>query len=203
MALSDDRLAAIRSRVAETTTAYTALGSTPSQMAQDREHLLTEVERLDAELARRDHADVEDLVDQVKVRGLTVGPQGVALDMEPPHELVDAMVEQAKRILGDAPNYTETPVTLTMKAAGEVQRYAFTVQRVGNLTPHQAREKAEAEVERLTAERDSAARAAADLGKANDAATDVINQALAAHREHGSQAGMQILLDHMAAVEGA
>lgn len=48
MALSDDRLAAIRSRVAETTTAYTALGSTPSQMAQDREHLLDEVERLNA-----------------------------------------------------------------------------------------------------------------------------------------------------------
>ncbi|MEU8040934.1 hypothetical protein [Streptosporangium sp. NPDC049078] len=92
---------------------------------------------------------VENLADQTGLRSLTTGPGGHAVDMEPPHELVVAMVEQAKQILGDAPNYTETPITLTVKAAGEVERYAFTVQRVGGLTPHEAREKAEAERDRL------------------------------------------------------
>ena len=91
----------------------------------------------------------ENLADQTRLRSLTARPGSLTVDLEPPHELAVAMVEQAKQILGDAPNYTETPLTLTVKAAGEVERYAFTVQRVGKLTPHEAREQAEAERDRL------------------------------------------------------
>jgi hypothetical protein len=56
-------------------------------------------------------------------------------------------VAMAKTMLGDAENYSETPLEFHVKIAEEVERYILTVQRTGpgKLTPHEARRRAEAE----------------------------------------------------------
>ncbi|MFD0851353.1 hypothetical protein ACFQ07_03945, partial [Actinomadura adrarensis] len=79
---------------------------------------------------------------------------GMSMDLEPARELVAIWVGVARGMLGDAPNYSETLVepptdddpklTMEVKLAGELERYAFTLQRVGRVTPHQARMQAEA-----------------------------------------------------------
>ena len=38
---------------------------------------------------------------------------------------------------------------MEVQAAGEFERYVFTVQRAGKITPHEARRRAEAELEQL------------------------------------------------------
>lgn len=46
-------------------------------------------------------------------------------------------------MLGDAENYSETPITMETKLAGEIESFVFILQRAGKLTPHQARLAAE------------------------------------------------------------
>lgn len=116
--------------------------------------LLAEVERLREELDRRAQVDAEALVDQTLMRELSVKDGVVGLDLVPPRELAAMWVHCARGMLGDAPNYTETPVempsvSMEVGLAGEVERYALIVQRVGKLTPHEARRQAEAERDRL------------------------------------------------------
>lgn len=78
---------------------------------------------------------------------------GMTMELEPAREMVALWVGAARAMLGDAPNYTETPiekpVEMEVKVAESPERFAFTLQRVGKLTPHEARQKAEARVAEL------------------------------------------------------
>lgn len=76
---------------------------------------------------------------------------GMKMDIIPAREIAAAWVAAARAMLGDAPNYAETPVEMETGLAGERERFAFTLQRVGNVTPHQARQAAEAERDTLAA----------------------------------------------------
>ena len=57
----------------------------------------------------------------------------------------------ARAMLGDAPNYSETRLSMDVKVAESPELYTLVVQRHGPgvLTPHEARQKAEAERDRL------------------------------------------------------
>lgn len=88
------------------------------------------------------------LVDQTMLRGMSVGEGIAELELGPARQLVIAWVHAAREMLGEAPNYSETridfpAVSQEIGAAGE-ERYVFTVQRAGKVTPHGARQAAEA-----------------------------------------------------------
>lgn len=68
---------------------------------------------------------------------------GASMELEPAREMVAHWVGAARGMLGDAPNYSETPVEMVVKVGEDPERFAFTLQRVGKLTPHQARQQAE------------------------------------------------------------
>lgn len=85
---------------------------------------------------------------------------GMTMEIEPAREMVAAWCAAARAMLGDAPNYSETPTSfpaddttpggkleMEVKVAESSDRYVFILQRVGfgKLTPHEARLKAEAE----------------------------------------------------------
>ncbi len=90
-------------------------------------------------------------VDETRIKAMDFR-NGISMDLEPAKTLVANWVAAAKTWLDDAGavNYTETEV----KLAGEVERYAFILQRVGpgKLTPHEARRRAEAERDQALAE---------------------------------------------------
>ncbi|MGV9536586.1 hypothetical protein ACWEU6_36195 [Streptosporangium sandarakinum] len=104
-----------------------------------------EAEQLRAELERRDEAVAEALVGRTLMTGLKAENGKAVLSMVPPRELALVWVECARGMLADAPNYSETPVEFEVGLAGEPERYALIVQRVGKMTPHEARQRAEAE----------------------------------------------------------
>ncbi|MFD8496308.1 hypothetical protein [Amycolatopsis sp. NPDC059657] len=89
--------------------------------------------------------------DTAQLKAMFADGGAMNLEMVPPHELVVAWVRAARHMLGEAPNYSETPVSMEVKAAGETERFIFTVQRENGLTPHQARRQAEAERDELKA----------------------------------------------------
>ena len=99
----------------------------------------------------------EALADQTLMKGLTVKDGAISLDLIPPRELAALWVHCARGMLGDAENYSETRVdmpsaSMEVSRAGEFERFALIVQRVGKTTPHEAREQAEAERDRALAE---------------------------------------------------
>lgn len=75
---------------------------------------------------------------------------GARMEMEPAREAAALWVGAARGLLDGAENYSE--ISMEFKVAGDYQRYAFTCQKVGKLTPHEARRKAEAERDELRAE---------------------------------------------------
>lgn len=75
---------------------------------------------------------------------------GARMEMEPAREAAALWVGAARGLLEGAENYAE--ISMEFKAAGDYQRYAFTCQKVGKLTPHEARRKAEAERDEALAE---------------------------------------------------
>lgn len=77
---------------------------------------------------------------------------GMTMEVEPAREMVAHWVGAARAMLGDAPNYSETPIEMEVKVGESPERFAFILQRVGHLTPHQARQQAEARVAELEAE---------------------------------------------------
>ncbi|MFG2747238.1 hypothetical protein ACGFY0_45305, partial [Streptomyces chartreusis] len=77
---------------------------------------------------------------------------GMAMEIQPARELVAHWVGAARAMLGDAPNYTETPIEMEVKVGESPERFAFVLQRVGKLTPHQARQQAEERAKRAEAE---------------------------------------------------
>ncbi|GAA3417684.1 hypothetical protein [Streptosporangium vulgare] len=110
------------------------------------------VDALDGAVQYQDE-QAEALANQVMVGQMGPSPEGGwGFTAHVPNEITGALVGWARNMLGDAPNYVEQSFTFTDREVGE--RFTITVQRVGNLTPHDARRQAEAEVERLTSERD-------------------------------------------------
>jgi DNA segregation ATPase FtsK/SpoIIIE-like protein len=129
----------------------------------------------DADLAVIDvEAEAEALADQTMLRGISVNGSRVTLDIVPPEEIAVQWLHFAQKTLGDAANYAETDyeippaanthpevlrsITIPLHPTGEPrERYTITVQRLGKLSPHEARIlaedralKAEARAERLT-----------------------------------------------------
>jgi hypothetical protein len=95
----------------------------------------------------------ETFVEETRIRSMDFR-DGLSMDLEPSRTLAALWVGAARGMLGDAPNYSETEidfgladppgVEMATRLAGEVERYVFRVQRRGKLTPHQARQAAEA-----------------------------------------------------------
>jgi hypothetical protein len=103
---------------------------------------------------------IQQQLDQTGIRSMDFR-NGMEMELEPARELLGHWVAAARAMLGDAPNYAETPVaidngerlSMDVKVAESPEMYTLTVQRhaPGALTPHQARMKAEAELEQLRA----------------------------------------------------
>ena len=76
------------------------------------------------------------------------------MELSMAREMGAAYTAMAKTLLGDAPNYTETKICFDTKIAESPEMYTLVVQRhaPGVLTPHEARQKAEARVAELEAE---------------------------------------------------
>jgi hypothetical protein len=130
---------------------------TGGEVFQENQRLKSELERVNRELAdmQADAGDryVKQLVEETRIRSLEIRNGKFELDMEAARELTAHFVAAARTMLGDAPNYAETKVEFMVKVAESPDFYTLVVQRhgPGRLTPHEARLKAEAEVERLNA----------------------------------------------------
>lgn len=79
---------------------------------------------------------------------------GMHMDIDAARDLLAHQVAAARSMLGDAPNYTETKVEFDVKVAESPEMYTIVIQRhaPGALTPHEARQKAEARVAELETE---------------------------------------------------
>lgn len=94
----------------------------------------------------------QEFVNETRIRAMDFR-NGATMDLVPSRALVANWVAAAKTWLDDigARNYTETAcefgpsVSMESRLAGELERYAFILQRVGpgKLTPHEARKKAD------------------------------------------------------------
>lgn len=151
-----------------------------------------EAERLEAEGVDR---MADRFMEQTRIRSMDFR-NGLAMDLEPAQEQVAIWVGAARGMLGDAPNYTETrmdvptdddpKVSMEVKLAGELDRYVFVLQRVGGLTPHEARMKAEAERDEVLAEMREEARTADELRRNRDQLHDELTAARAELEDHGN-----------------
>lgn len=98
------------------------------------------------------HAEM--LVNEVRLRSLEIRNGGFKMEMDEARELAAIYVACARTMLGDAENYTETPIEFHVKIAERPEKYILTVQRTeaGKLTPHEARLRAEAERDQARAQ---------------------------------------------------
>lgn len=114
----------------------------------------------DAVLAAIGDQAVEHVADQfmsnARLRSMEIRNGSLDMDLTEAQELAAMYVGMARAMLGDAENYTETPIgfpkgkfEFTVKVAEEFEWYVLTVQRKGKLTPHEARRRAEAERDEL------------------------------------------------------
>ncbi|PVC80557.1 hypothetical protein DBP19_36075 [Streptomyces sp. CS090A] len=99
------------------------------------------------------HQWVEKQLEQTGIRA-TDFRNGMEMELAPARELLATWVAAARTMLGDAPNYTETKASMDIKVAESPEMYTLVVQRhaPGALTPHEARQKAEAKVTELEAQ---------------------------------------------------
>jgi hypothetical protein len=93
---------------------------------------------------------VANQIEQIGIRSLGFR-NGVHMDLQPARELLAYQVAAARAMLGDAPNYSETKLEYDIKVAESPELYTIVIQRhaPGALTPHEARQKAEARVAEL------------------------------------------------------
>ena len=80
-------------------------------------------------------------VAESRFRSMMVRDGQVVLDAEPAREIAAMWLGAVRTLLQGAENYAE--IAMEFGPAGTGERYAFTAQRVGKLTPHQARQAAE------------------------------------------------------------
>jgi hypothetical protein len=121
---------------------------------------------------------VADLMEHTRLRSMQIREGAFDMDIDAAREITTEYVAAARAMLGDAENYTETPVEFTVGLAGQ-ERYVLIVQRAGKLTPHQARKRAEAERD----EWKRAAEAEAQGGKARAEMLARVEAALVRIRE--------------------
>lgn len=108
---------------------------------------------------------------------------GMHMELESARELLAHQVAAARAMLGDAPNYTETKLEWDVKVAESPEMYTIVIQRhaPGTLTPHEARQKAEAQH--------------ADLAEISRSALEVLDDLMRDHPDPGSNAyGVTYLL---------
>lgn len=103
------------------------------------------------------------LLDDTRMHALQIREGKAELAIEPARELAAIWVGCARTMLAGAENYSETKVAYEVGLAGEPERYALIVQRVGKLTPHEARQRAEQRADQAEARARAAEREAARL----------------------------------------
>jgi hypothetical protein len=113
-----------------------------------------ELAQLRAELDGRDEAArerwIERQIAQIGIRSVDFR-NGMDMDLEAARELLAYQVAAARAMLGDAENYSETKLSWDVKVAESPEMYTIVIQRhaPGALTPHEARQRAEARVAEL------------------------------------------------------
>lgn len=96
---------------------------------------------------------------------------GMAMEIEPARALAANFVGCARAMLGEAPNYSETPIEMTTSLAADPdnsaswEKFAFVVQRIGpgKLTPHEARQAAEQRADKAEVKVDQLSQALAEV----------------------------------------
>lgn len=128
-------------------TADTITDNDLDELYAEREQLLAELDGRSEEARER---WIQKQLDETGLKSMDFR-NGMTMDIEPARDMVAQWVGAARAMLGDAPNYTETPIEMVVKVAEAPERFAFTLQRVGKLTPHQARQAAEQRAEKAEA----------------------------------------------------
>jgi hypothetical protein len=128
-------------------TASTITDVALEELYAEREQLLAELDGRDDEARER---WIQKQLDETGLKAMDFR-NGMSMEIEPAREMVAHWVGAARAMLGDAPNYSETPIEMEVKVAESPERFAFVLQRVGKLTPHQARQQAEQRAERAEA----------------------------------------------------
>ncbi|MFD9368801.1 hypothetical protein ACFWA6_14005 [Streptomyces sp. NPDC060020] len=113
----------------------------------EREQLLAELDGRTEEARER---WIQKQLDETGLKSMDFR-NGATMDLEPARDMVAQWVGAARAMLGDAPNYSETPIEMVVKVAEDPERFAFILQRVGKLTPHEARQQAEQRAEQAEA----------------------------------------------------
>lgn len=93
---------------------------------------------------------IQKQLDETGIRSMDFR-NGMHMDIDVARDLLAHQVAAARSMLGDAPNYTETKVEFDVKVAESPETYTIVIQRhaPGALTPHEARQKAEARAAEL------------------------------------------------------
>lgn len=87
---------------------------------------------------------IDEQIEETGIRAMDFR-NGASMDLEPARELAAMWVGAARGLLQDAPNYSETKVSMDVKVAESPEMYTVVIQRhgPGRLTPHEARMRAE------------------------------------------------------------
>jgi hypothetical protein len=115
----------------------------PKSRARDRQAEAVMVVLEDAALDQM----TEHLLAECRFRAMEIREGKLHLDATPARELTAQWIGAARTMLGDAENYIEMDVTLAETGEG----YTFHLSRREKLTPHRARQIAEAERDELRA----------------------------------------------------
>lgn len=104
---------------------------------------------------------MEEQINQTGIRAMEYR-NGASMELEPAREMVAMWVGACRGLIGNATNYSETPLTILAKpgdkfsmdvklAEASAERYTITVQRdrLDAITPHQARERVEKVIEKV------------------------------------------------------
>ncbi|MFC8339345.1 hypothetical protein ACFUJX_20355 [Streptomyces rubiginosohelvolus] len=147
--LDDEQITALADTLYDALYAITPLAE--PHFADETEGLNNAVRAVLAEEAAQQW--IRKQLDETGIRAMDFR-NGMHMEMEPARELLASWVAAARTMLGDAPNYTETKVSMDVKVAESPEMYTLVVQRhaPGALTPHEARQKAEARVAELEAQ---------------------------------------------------
>lgn len=144
--MADDRMTELRQQLHEALTEehYRRARERIEASPEDHCAAFTDVALAVIEEAALDRM-VERLLEETNLRAMDFR-NGMSMELEPARALVANFVGAARAMLGEAPNYSETPLEFNFGLAGQTERFAFIVQRVGGgaLTPHEARQAADA-----------------------------------------------------------
>lgn len=114
------------------------------QLRAQVDELLTDLDGRDEKARRR---WIKKQEKELRLRSMEFRNGSWEMSLEGARDMAAAYTAMAKTLLGDAPNYSETKLSFDVKVAESPELYTIVVQRhaPGALTPHEARQKAEAE----------------------------------------------------------